>query len=134
MEKESFVSEMNSTGARALILGCACVVRSKLTPGQIEKFSIYRPEALKLKDTAGNTVFTLDVGDGGGSLTPEGAVFSRATTADGKATITILTDPECENRKEAVLSAIGIGFTLLDGLEKQLLTKLPDLEKEAEKA
>ena len=46
----------------------------------------------------------------------------------------ILTDPECENRKEAVLSAIGIGFALLDGLEEQLLAMLPDLEKEAEKA
>lgn len=134
MKEESMIAEMNSTGARALILGCACVVRSRLTPGQIEKFSIYRPEALKLKDAAGNTVFTLDVGDGGGSLTPEGAVYSRATTADGKATITILTDPECENRKEAVLSAIGIGFALLDGLEEQLLAMLPDLEKEAEKA
>ena len=134
MKKESMISEMTAAGARALIAGCACIIRSKLTPEEIEKFSIYHPEALKMADEDGNVIFTLDVDEGPGCMTREGAVFSRATTSDGKATITILIDPECEDRKGKVLEAVGPGFSLLDELEEHLLAMLPELEKEAEKA
>ena len=134
MKKGKLISELAGTGTRALIMGCACVIRSRLTPEQIEKFCIYHPEALELKDEDGEVLFSIDVGDGGGCLTQEGALFSRVTTADGKATITILTDPECENRREAVLGTVGPGLALLDVLEDRLLAMLPDLEQEAEKA
>ena len=134
MENTKIITEMNSTGARALIVGCACVVQSRLTPEQIERFNIYNPEALKIRNENGETIFTLDIGEGGGHIEKDSAAYSKATTADGKATITILTDPDCDDRKQLVMESIGSGILLLDQLEEKLVALLPDLEKEAEKA
>ena len=134
MKEGYMIFEVPGAGARALIMGCACIIRSKLTPEQIEKFYIYRPEALDLKDDEGNVVFMLDISDGSGHMYDNGADFSHVTTTDGKATITLMFDPAEEDKKGAFMTLIGPGLILLDELEERLLAMLPDLEKEAERA
>ena len=132
MDNENTVTEMNMTGARALLMGCACVVRSMLTPEQIEKFCIYDPEALVKTNSAGEEIFRIDLdGELPGSITPERAVFSKVKTTDGKATITVMIDPECVDRKAAVMEIVGPGLRQLEEMEPQLLARLPELaEKE----
>ena len=132
---ENMVADMNTTGARALLMGCACVVKSMLTPEQIEKFCIYDPEALVKKNEAGEAVFRIDLdGELPGSITPERAVFSKVKTTDGKATITVIIDPECEDRKAALMETVGPGLRQLEEMEPQLLAKLPDLAEKEKQA
>lgn len=133
--RENMFTEMNMTGARALLMGCACVVKSLLTPEQIEKYCIYDPEALVKKNEAGEVVFRIDLnGELPGSITPEGAVFSKVKTTDGKATITVIIDPECEDRKAALMETVGPGLRRLEEMEPKLLAKLPDLAEKEKQA
>ena len=135
MENENMVSEMTLSGPRALLMGCACVVKSRLTPGEIEKFCIYNPEALVMKNDQGEEIFRIDLDDETpGCITREAAVFSKVTTEEGKATITVLIDPECEDKKKAIMESVGPGLRLLEVLEQQLVAKLPGLADEEKKA
>ena len=135
MDNENMVAEMDMARSRALLMGCACVVRSMLTPKQIEKFCIYMPEALVKRNEAGEEVFRIDLdGELPGSVTPDAAVFSKVTTVDGKATVTILIDPECEDKKRVVMEKIGQGLRHLEEMEPRLLALLPELAEKERKA
>ena len=113
---------------RATIMGCACVITSGLTVEQIEDFRKYLPEALKLTDEmSGEGVFSIDLDDGPGCITEEKAVFIRTRTPDGKATITVVLDPEIEDKRETVRDKIGASLVALNRLEEQLLGKLDEL-------
>ncbi len=106
---------------RATILGCACVVVSKLTPDQIEDFRKYMPEKLQLTDEAsGEVIFAIDIDEGPGSLLPDKATYSRTKTSDGLATITIILDPECENKLDLIRERIGQALFFLDKLENRV--------------
>ena len=102
------------------LMGCACVVVSSLEPEQIERYMWLDPEALTMTDDSGNG-FRISVDDGPGRLENDEAVFSRVKTAEGKATITILLDPDIEDKKKAVLKDLGPALLKLDELEKRLL-------------
>ena len=119
---------------RVLVAGCACVVTSLLTYDEIERYKRLHPEALSLVDEDGNPVFTIDVSDGSGLLVKDRAEFSRMKSADGKATITILLDPEIEDREDAVRKSICPCLNSLNELEKQLLEKLDKLNEEETEA
>ncbi len=135
MKNETMISELNTSGARAVLMGCACVVKSMLTPEQIEKFCVYYPEALVKKNDTGEEVFRIDIDrELPGSITPDGAVFSKVTTAEGKATITVIIDPECENRKAVVMEKIGPGLRMLEEMEPKLIAMLSELEEKEKQA
>ncbi len=121
-----------SARSRVLMAGAACVVFSRLTPEEIKLLLTYRPEALSLKDPdSGETVFTMTLDDEKpGSLMPECAVFSCIPSADGKATITILVDPSCRERRELVEEKLGVALKHLDELETCLLEILPEVRKD----
>lgn len=121
-----------NTQSKATIMGCACVIFSSLTPDEIKRYKSYHPEALRMIDEdSGEPVFSIDLDSKKpGSLTEDGAVFSTVTSADGKATITILIDPECEDRVSLVEAQIGGALLKLSELENQLVEKLPTLEEE----
>lgn len=102
------------------VLGCACVVVSNLTPEEIELCEVMDPDALKLEGETG-AEFRISVDEGPGRLIDEEAVFSRVKTADGKATITMLLDPEMEDRDKTIMKALGSALTKLDALEKRLV-------------
>lgn len=113
---------------KALVAGCACVVFSVLTPEEIDRFKQYQPEALKLIDEKNpEDVFTLDIDDGPGHLGETEAVYSRAKSANGNATITILLDPEEENKLEMVQEKIGRKLIKLQKLEEKLTECVDDI-------
>ena len=107
---------------KVTVMGCACVVVSGMEPEQIERFMRFDPQALVLEDEYG-AGFRLSVDDGPGRLTDGEAVFSRVKTAEGKATITILLDPEIKDKQEKVMSDLGSALLKLDALEKQLISR-----------
>lgn len=113
---------------RATIMGCACVITSRLTVDQIDGFRKYLPEVLKLtEETSGMELFSIGLDDGPGSILEKKATFSRTRTPDGMATITLLLDPEVEDKAELVRDKIGKSLLALERLEGLLLEKLEDL-------
>ena len=135
MEYESLISEAAGQNSRALVIGCVCVVTSRLTLEQLEKYCIYLPEELELKSDEGEVLYALDFSDGTpGCVSDERTVYSTAVTADGRPTVTILLDPECEDRKKAVMKSIGWGLARLEVLESRLEEMLPVLAEAERKA
>ncbi len=103
-------------------MDCAYVITSSLTVEQLENFRRYRPEALELTDEmTGNVVFSEDIGEGPGSIRDGKATFSRTKTAEGKATITLLLDPEVEDKAGLIREKVGSSLMALEKLEARLL-------------
>ena len=118
---------------KVIVAGCACVVFSELTPEEIERFKRYQPDALTMCDENNpETVFTVDIDDGPGKLEDSEAVFSRTKSVEGKATITILLDPEEEDKPAMVQEKLGPALLRLRELEAALLSRMDGLA-EAEK-
>ena len=134
MENGNEISEMKATNGRGFIMGCACVITSDLTPEQIRMYQKYRPESLVLADgNSGEEIFRLDMDDSPGMLNSDQAVLSRVTTAEGKATITIVFDPAIEDRTETFLERCGTGLTRLIELERRLTENLEELNQDVGK-
>lgn len=129
----STVDTEMKNGSKAVVMGCACVIFSSLTPDEIKRFKAFHPEALQMKDEDDGTVFSIDIENGAGSLLPEGATFSNVTSADGKATITVLLDPDIEDPMDAVKDRLGKPLMNLIEMEEHLLKMLPDLKEEEQK-
>lgn len=129
MENMNTVSNIPT---KAVIIGSACIVFSSLSPDEIRRFKSYHPEALQLHDEeTDKVVFTIDIDEEGpGSLTTDGAVYSKATSAEGKATMTILLDPSADDRLDLAEKNLGGPLLRLIEMEKQLVEKLPELEEE----
>ena len=128
----STVNNEKVMNSKAVVMGCACVVFSSLTPDEIRRFKRLHPESLSLMEgeSGDEPTFRIDVADGPGSITLEGALFSNVTTADGKATITVLLDPEIDDPMNVVKEKIGGPLMRLIELEKHLMEQLPKLEEE----
>lgn len=134
-KKHVMISEVKVQNARALLMGCACVVMSRLTLEQLEKYCIYLPEELKLKNEEGEVIYTIDFSDETpGRVTDDMTVYSRAVTEDGRPTATILIGPECTDRENAIMETIGLGLALLETLECRLEAMLPELAEAERKA
>ena len=119
----------NKMNSKVIVAGCACVVFSELTPDEIRRLMHLHPEALEMKDDDA-VVFTIDIDDGPGSLRPDGATFSNVTSAEGKATITILIDPECEDPMGKVREHLDSPLQTLMEMEAHLVELLPNLAEE----
>lgn len=117
--------------AKAIVMGCACVVVSELTPEDVERRKRFDPDALVLKNEIGETVCELDLSDGPGCMEADRIELSTTKSADGRATITILLDPDAEDKTDMVRKHLGPVLLSLDALEKKL-TESADGVKEME--
>lgn len=118
---------------RVRILGCACIIRSDFTPEELRDFKRYLPEALTMYGDNNEPVFAIAlVEDSSGSLTEYGAVFSRKTNSDGKALMTILIDPDCDDAKETIRQHLGSSLLRLMEMEKQLKSKVAEMQRRKE--
>jgi len=118
---------------KAIVMGCACLVVSSMTPEEIERFELFNPTAIILEKENGKS-FSIQLDEGPGSLTNDCASFSRTTTADGKATITILLDPDADDKLALVQKQIGPSLLKLNELEEQMMVqkeKLQEMEDSA---
>ena len=113
---------------KVVVMGCACVVVSSLTPEEIERFQRFAPDALVLTRD-GEPVYSIELEEGPGSVLEDRAIYSYAATADGKATITILLDPDAKDKMELVKKDIGASLLKLNELEQQISGKAEQLEE-----
>ena len=120
---------------KAVVMGCVCVVVSSLTPEQLESAKRYAPEVLKLTDETGDVVYSLDIDKNQpGNVMKETALYSDCKSADGKATITIILDPEVEDKAQLVHDSLGADLLKLDRLERQILEKMEGIEEKEKQA
>lgn len=118
-------------GAQAVVVGSSCVVKSTLTPADIKRIKKFHPEALVMDDEDGEPVFAIDIDETmPGSINNNGACFGSATSTDGKATITIILDPEAEDTAELVYERLGRALMYLKEMEEHIAEVLPDLDTE----
>lgn len=131
--EQKSLNEEGVTMSKVIIAGCACVYFSNLTPEDVDRFKTFAPEALTMYDEDDEAVFSLDIDDGPGRITPEKAVLSRSKSADGKATVTMLIDPECEDKLRLIQEKIGPAILQLEDLEEQLLENVGKLKERQDK-
>lgn len=117
---------------KVVIMGSACVIISSLTPEDVDRYKNYHPEALTMVDEDDAEVFALDIDNGPGRLSNEKAVLSRAKSSDGKATITILLNPEEEDKVTLVQKRLGAALLRLEDMEKCLIEKNGKLKSSEE--
>lgn len=118
--------------AQAIVVGSACVVKSTMTPEEIKQLKKLHPETLVMYDEeTKEPVFALDIDeDAPGSINMNGACFGKATSEDGKATITVVLDPSAEDPMDLVYEKIGKALANLDEMETQIAEVLPSLQEE----
>ena len=114
---------------KEIIAGCACIYFSNLTPEEMDRYKTYAPDALSLYNEDNEVIFTLDIDNGPGNITLEKAVLSCTKSADGKATVTILIDPEEEDKLGLIREKIGRGLLLMNDLEEQLVENVGKLNE-----
>ena len=117
--------------AQAIVVGSACVIKSALTPAEINNIKWLHPEMLTMEDENGEPVFAIDIDESTpGSINDNGAVFGSAESTDGKATITVVIDPEVDDGAALVEKKFGHALLLLDELEKGIAEEMPSLQEE----
>jgi hypothetical protein len=115
------------------ISGASAVLVSDVTLEDWEKVEKYAPDAMKIVDEEGNTVFKVMTCVGTGSANSYGVCFGSHTNEGGKATVTILLDDEVEDRVQAVKDVIGQALLDLNEIEKEIPQIMKDInDKEAE--
>ena len=135
MKNEKMTIGTVNPAPRVLLMGCACVVTSMLTLEQLRKYCVYLPEELELKNRRGEVIYAIRLDDEApGCITDEDTVYSGTTTEDGRATVTVLIDPECRDKKEAVRQNLSAALKRLNTLERRLTAKLPGLVEAERKA
>jgi hypothetical protein len=119
------------------INGAAVVVTSGVKLEDWKRIEKYAPELLKIVDAETDDVlFKVKTScNGGGTINKNGVCFGPEAYAnsEGYATITILLDPEVEDKKAAVKEMFGSALIDLNSIEKEAPDVLKDIaEKEAE--
>lgn len=108
--------------ANIKIAGSACVIESEAKLEDIKLLEKFRPAALTLtegKDSHKEVVFAVGTTKGNGSINAFGASFGTATTADGKATITMMIPEGTDKPKEWAVDKIGVAILQLNKVEEQ---------------
>lgn len=128
------IDSQNSSCAKIIIVGNTVHVVSSKKLEDVKLLAKYRPNALSLKEGTGATereifhVFT--DGRDGGSIAPNGVIFSKATTKDGKALVTLTAPDGTEDMKAWAEDEIGIAILLLKKVEAQFDNAIAEVKAE----
>ena len=120
--------------AKIHVLGCAAVVVSAFSLEDWKLVEKYAPDALTIVDEGGKTVFRVTTDSGPGCLVKDHAEFGASVTQDGKATITILLDPDNDDKMGMVKEALSGPLMDLIEMEKILPGIKDDVMKKLDQA
>jgi len=119
--------------AKVEISGASAVLVSDIALEDWEKVKKYAPEALKIVDEDGDTIFKVSTCNGGGSINEYGVCWGSYTNEGGKATVTVLLDEDVDDKLSAVKEIMGTALLDLNDIEKDIPDLLKDIaDKEAE--
>lgn len=134
-EDEVFVATPVSTPAAQIkIVGNTVHIISSQKLEDVKLLAKYRPNALKLFEGSGSEkkeVFSIFTGGkDGGAVCPNGVIFSKATTADGKALVTLTAPADCDDVKAWAQEEIGVAILLLKKTEAQFADAIDEVKAE----
>lgn len=120
--------------AEATVMGNACVITSSVDLADYELVKKYRPEALVLYKGEGSDkepVYAVGLTKvSAGSMNSQGATFGPTASAEGKATITLLIDPDEDDVKQMLEDKIGAGLLKLGQIEDSIAAIVEDIHAE----
>lgn len=120
--------------AQIKIIGNTVHVISSQKLEDVKLLAKYRPNALKLYEGSGaekQEVFAIFTdGRDGGSVCPNGVIFSKATTSDGKALVTLTAPAGTEDVKAWAQEEIGVAILLLKKTEAQFAAAIEEVKAE----
>ena len=120
--------------ARIQVLGCAAVVISAIDLEDWKLVEKHDPDGLRTMDEKGNTLFRVTTDQGPGCLVKDHAEFGASVTQDGKATITILLDPDNDDKMGMVRDALAGPLVDLIEIEKTVPALKNDVLRKLEEA
>ena len=124
--------------AKLVIAGSAAVLTSGVKLEDWKRIQEMAPEQLTMVDENEEPFFKVEVGEGPGTVSAFGVEFASETTnQEGKATVTVLLDPEAEDKVALVKKKIGPSLLHLNDLEKEvpdILKEIDDMEKEIDES
>lgn len=113
------------------ISGASAVLVSDVDLADWKKVEKYEPDALRIIDEEGNTVFRVMTGGTVGTADNYGVCFGDYTNG-GKATVTALFDTDIEDKTQAIKDMMGNGLLDLNEIEEGIPAVLEAIaEKEA---
>ena len=114
------------------ISGASAVLVSDIDLEDWKRVEKYQPEALKIVDEDGNTLFRVMTGTVGGSADNKGVCFGTYTNS-GKATVTTILEEKATDKVAAVAEVMGNGLLDLNEIEATIPGILEDIAaKEAQ--
>lgn len=116
--------------------GAAAVLVSDVKLDDWKRVEKYAPEALKIVNEEGETVFKVMTCCCTGSINENGVCFGSYTNEGGLATVTVLLDDDVDDRLQAIKDVAGQALLDLNDIEKdipQILKDITDKEAEIEK-
>lgn len=117
--------------AEIIIVGAAAVVKSGVLLEDWRKALKFDPD-LGLYDDDDNPLFTVDIAPGPGCIGNNMAVFSAAADREGFACITLIVDPEAEDKEKLVSDQLGLALARLIEVENNLGTVIQEADKLAQ--
>lgn len=117
--------------AEIIIVGAAAVVKSGVRLEDWRKALNFDPD-LGLYDDDDNPLFTVDIDHGPGCIGNNMAVFSAVPDREGYACITLIVDPEAEDKEKLVSDQLGLALARLIEVENNLDTVLQEADKLAQ--
>jgi hypothetical protein len=116
--------------AKVTIMGDAVQLKTSLTRKEIERVKAFAPEALKLFDTEGNEVFSIDISHA--NFSKYGICFS-SEDAEGKMFMTmnnpVLDHSDAEKEREEVIKYFAPALSKLEAVEANVTAAKESLEK-----
>ena len=116
------------------VLGCAAVVVSAVNLEDWKLIERHEPESLAVRDDSGHPIFQVRTNCGPGLLTKDYAIFGSPTTEDGKATITILLDPDSDDKTGMIQDALTNPLMKLIKMEGEIPEIMDNLLKKTKEA
>ena len=120
--------------ANAVVMGNACVITSEIALEDLQTVAKYRPEALTLYEGEGKDkepVFGVSLSkNSGGTINKFGATFSPTANGQGKATITMLVDPDETDVAGMLSDKIGPALLKLEKLEAAIPAVIEEVNAE----
>ena len=116
--------------AKVTIMGDAIQLKTSLTRKEIERVKAFAPEALKLFDTEGNEVFSIDISHA--NFSKYGICFC-SEDAEGKMFITmdnpVLDHSDVEKEREEVIRRFAPALNKLETVEANVEAAKESLEQ-----
>lgn len=138
--KADNASEEGETGttaaaevAKIKVIGNTVHVISSQKLEDVKLLAKYRPNALKLIEGTGaekKEVFSVMIGSAAGNINAFGVMFSEATTADGKAMVTLTAPADTADMKAWAEEEIGVAILQLKKVEAQFAAAIAEVKAE----